>query len=55
MFYVIMFVLQIADLVHLIYGHGTHTYRAILFMAVDIDCIYLFNLSWRSVLYLFRV
>jgi len=38
-----MFVLQIADLVHIINGRGTHTHQIILFMAVDMACVYLFN------------
>jgi len=43
-FYVIKFVLQTADLVHVIYGHGTHTHHDNVFMAVDIDFVYLVNL-----------
>ena len=42
--YVIKFVLQTADLVHVIYGHGTHTHHDNVFMVVDIDFVYLVNL-----------
>jgi len=50
---VFIFVLQIAGLVHIIYGHGTHTHQIIWFMAVDMDSVYVFNLFWRSVLYFY--
>ena len=40
-FNVSIFVLQIADFVHIIYGHGTHTHQLILFMAVDLDCLFI--------------
>ena len=43
-FYVIKFVLQTANSVHVIYGHGTHTQHDNVFMAVNIDRVYLFNL-----------